>query len=227
MKKKFPVVRLVEAVVLAAAVVGLLVWRHRDGSGAMAVARVAPGGIVVDGEAGEWGAVAAVRLDNPIGGMSEGGPWEQIRLAHDGTNLYILLTHNEPVEELCRKSPRRILGAIGLDADNDSATGLAPGSEEGMGGVDRLIHLMARPDDDGRPGVAILVQQLGSDGSQTKVEDTDKSSHSDPDRINFSGQNIEIAVPLLALDLSKGKQVTFFIYAFGAPVTHTITLKMK
>ena len=236
MKKKFPVSRLVEVGVLAGAVVGLLVWRHSvirgrelglDGSGPTVVANVAPGGIVVDGASGEWEAVGASRLDKPIEGMSEGGPWKQIRLAHDGTNLYILLTLNERVEDLCRKNPKGLIGEISLDADNNSATGLPPGPGEGMSGADRSIRLMARPDDEGRPGVAVFVQQFGPDGSPTKVQDTDKTSHSAPDSINFSGGNIEMAVPLLALDLRQGKKATFFIYPLGAPVARTITLRMK
>jgi len=192
------------------------------------ISKVKPGQIVVDGRPAEWGALSRYPLTGPDAPSGGGSSWDELRAAHDGSTLYLLVTLGRTVEEECRqRGPRVTLGIISLDIGAELSRAAAPSSEEEAFQSDCDIGLST--DVEGTPpqaGVAYILPRFQPGGSDSAAA-RKKTSHADPDRVGFSGRTVEMAIPFSALGIAPPVKLLLAVHPVSAPQIHIFGVRIE
>jgi len=210
---------------VAVIIVAILVARSRQeafthGAGALkpaVVSKVAPGEITMDGRPDEWRALGRYPLTGPNAPAAGGSSWKELRLAHDGSNLYLLVTLGRTVEEECQRLGARVsLGIISLDIGAELGGAEAAGGDEQAFESDCDIGLCTDPQGTPpRAGIAYILQGRGVVAPEGAIA-IRKTSRADPDRVGFDGRNVEIAIPLSELGIAPPARLVLAVHPFQA-----------
>jgi len=206
---------------------------------AVTVARVAPGTITIDGEGADWPETGEIEVGKP----STDGPfadfarildeerlWRETAFAHDGENLYIMITLAEGVAERYRRTHSTgALGYLKIDTDGDPDTGFKETGPAITVGCDCSIWLPLgfhmkmtkgtsgdlKPAGTVTPLVEYEVQRISAAEPHESTTTIEKSSNEDPGFINFAGKTVEMTVPLEKMGIAPPSTITCCIDSMG------------
>ena len=176
------------------------------------ISRVASGAIVVDGVGHEWANLSRYNLGKYRSASAGQMGWDQVRLAHDGTWLYVLISVDADVEQAI--SSGAAMGIFYIDADGNPDTGQEDTDGKAKFGFDVGVHLMSGGTKGGgeksSPGLSYVLARCTRKASQLDMKSR-VSSAEHPDQIAFGGQCVEMKIPLSALGI-KVPAVTAFSF---------------
>ena len=140
-------------------------------------------------------------------------------LAHDGTDLYVMLALAEGIKERFERT--RSTGALGylyMDVDGDASTGRQRTVHQKAGGFDcRLWLPTGFHGGTGKatePMAAYKVQRYSGKGHED-VPGSERETHKDPEFVAFAGKFLEMRIPLETLGIEPPTELKIYFDPMG------------
>jgi len=179
--------------------------------------RVEPGTIKIDGLTEDWTTIPRFTLRR-YRSTRDYVTWKQVRMAHDGSNLYLLVNMTGEVEKEMQESAG-VMGLIYVDADGDPDTGFEEDVVNQKYGFDYGMHIRwglgRKPREGGEPNIYYMMELCDKKRSELDMENP-VHSLDHPDQIAFKGQCVEMKVPFSKLHITPPVQAAISIQPGGA-----------
>jgi hypothetical protein len=183
--------------------------------------RVSAGALPFDGRLEKWSDISRFVVCRTASLVPASSPaaatWTEVRMAHDGTDLYLRISMNMDIEQVIRGSGG--IGNIYVDSDNNPDTGQEESDGTKTYGYDWGLQFMPglgrKPGESGGPP-SISWFLVKCDKKISKADLASRTCSLDkPDSLAFKGQFIEFKYPLEALHISPPCKASFSFQPTG------------